>query len=451
MHIAHSSRPSFRGFWLAPTFLIACAATSSRREDSLWREARHTPTAAIDAPVDVGAPELDRDALVREVLARNPDVAAAREALRAALAAVPEAWALDDPMLAYEVAPLSIAGAAHFGQRVTIRQRVPWPGKRARAAEVALAAAEAVSAEIGIVRLELAAMASELFDERYVVERALQINTRHQVLVEEIRQSALARYTAGQAAQQDPIQAEAELAALARDRVMLEAERDQLVARMNGLLHRAPGAPLPGPPAELVLAPVPDGTSEALQDLALRERPQRDAARARIRLAEAEIAMAERERYPDVEVMASYDSMWDMPEHRWMVGAMIDVPIQRGKRRAGIARGRAERARMQLMDARLVDDIRVEVDRVHRRVVEAAALVEIQERRVLPAARDRVAAARAGFVAGQNPFMAVAEAERALREGELGLETARAELSRRRAALSRAVGLVPGLDEGRAP
>ena len=441
--------------FLTGSWLVTGCVGMQPREEALWREYRelarareaHDDAAALFA----GSAELDRTALVKGVLARNPSVAAAREGLRAALAEIPQATSLDDPMVGYELAPLSVVGDAPLGHVVSVRQKLPFPGKRRLAGEAALAAADAEAAEIGVVRLELAELASALYDDYYVVARALEINAHHRTLFEQIKKSAEAQYIAGRAAQQDPIQAEVEIAQLDRERIMLESEREQIVARLNGLLHRAPNAALPAPPAQLNAAGGATGTSAELQELALTRRPQREAARARIRRGEARRAVAEREYYPDFELMGSYNSMWDMTEHQWMVGLMVNVPIQRGRRRAAVEQAEAETAMARLEDERLVDEIRVEVDRAHRRVVEGEALVEVLVEKLVPAARAQVDAARAGFVSAQTSFLAVVEAQKNLREFELRLEMARAELSRRRAALARAVGLVPGLPEGRTP
>ncbi|HVV88673.1 MAG TPA: hypothetical protein VHE35_36765, partial [Kofleriaceae bacterium] len=101
--------------------MVGCAARAdAHRYAALWSETR-----PLAAPPSLGDAEpaladasgaLDRGALVAAVLARNPDVAAARDGLRAALAEVDRAGALDDPSLAYQVAPLSVAGDAPFGQ-----------------------------------------------------------------------------------------------------------------------------------------------------------------------------------------------------------------------------------------------------------------------------------------------------------------------------------------------
>jgi outer membrane protein TolC len=448
-------RTTLRGFvagLLTTSMAIGCAPGLGNREDALWREyrdqARATTTYADAATLFAADAPLDRAVLVSAVLARNPTVAAAREGLRGMLAEIPMATALDDPMVGYEIAPLGVVTDAPFGHVISVSQKLPFPGKRRGKGQVALARAEVEAAEIETVRLELAQMASELYDDYFVSARAREINTHHRELYEQMKRSAEIQFIAGRGAQQDPIQAEVELARLEAERITIEAERDQVVAQLNRLLHRAPEATLPPPPDELVVATAPAGTSTELQELALRQRPQREASAARIRAARGKVAVAERAFFPDFEVMGSYNSMWDMPEHRWMVGVSFEVPIQREWRRAAVEQAESETTRARFEDDRLVDEIRVDVDRAYRRVTEAQAILDVHVGRLIPAARAQLDAARAGFTSGQNSFLAVVEAQKNLRESELELVMARAELSRRRAALASVVGNVPGIPEG---
>jgi outer membrane protein TolC len=185
-------------------------------------------------------------------------------------------------------------------------------------------------------------------------------------------------------------------------------------------------------------------SAEELVKVAIRERPQRSAAEARIQTEEARARIAERAYYPDFEIMGSYDSMWDMPQHRWMVGVTIDVPIQRGKRDAELDAARARIAQASAARDRTIDDIRVDVTRAHRELEEARHVVDLYDTRLLPAARAQVDAALAGFTTGQNDFPAVISAERGLREIQLAAHRARADAWRRQSALDRAIGRMPG-------
>ena len=60
-----------------------------------------------------------------------------------------------------------------------------------------------------------------------------------------------------------------------------------------------------------------------------RDHPRQVAAAARIRARRADVAQADRAFYPDFEVMASYDSMWDLWQHRWMIGAVGEPALMR--------------------------------------------------------------------------------------------------------------------------
>ena len=431
--------------------LVGCAATisSSSQHDydvmsgALRQSDRDRAAGSARVAAAVSAAQLDRRALIEAVRVANPDVEAARQAWRAALAEVSSTGALDDPMVTYEIAPLSVASSdAPLGQRIQLRQKLRWPGKRSLAKEATNADASAMQEDLHAAQIEVAVLASQLFDDAYVNARAVELNGQHRVLVEQLKKAAAARVASGRGSMQDALEADVELGHLEHDRVMLETERVVIAARINGLLHREPAASLPPPPRELALPTAAvSGTSAAR--LAAERRPQRAAAEARVRAGESRVRLAERAYYPDLEVMASYDSMWDMPEHRWMVGVGIEVPIQRSKRDADVEAARARVAQAQAMRDRVTDDIEVEVTRGARELEETTHVVQLYETQLLPAARAQVDAAIAGFTTGQNDFPTVIAAERGLREIQLAAVRARGDVWKRQAGLDRATGQLP--------
>lgn len=436
---------------LVAAWIAGCgsAAQDTRYDAMLAELGRRAP--AHGEPF-AGDAHLERGALVEAVLARNPDIESARLAWRAALADYPVATAVDDPMASYRVAPLSVGDEeAPFGQVIELEQRFRFAGKRRLAGEVALAEAEAMRQEVESVRLDLALMASNLYDDYFLAARSLEVNRHHADLLVQMRKSAEAQYVAGRASQQDPLQADVELGNLERDRIMLEAEREATIAQLNGLLRRGPDAPLPPPAADLPPPPRLDVERSELEAVAFARRPELSAARARIRGGQAAIDLARREWVPDLSVMGAYDSMQEMPEHRWMLGVTVDIPLQRGGRRAARDQAEARTALERSRDHSLRDRIAVEVARALVSARESARVVELLERRLVPAARDQVRAALAGFASGQNAFTAVIDAEENQREVELELHAARAQLWRRMAALDRAVGRIAGTTTGEEP
>jgi outer membrane protein TolC len=77
--------------------------------------------------------------------------------------------------------------------------------------------------------------------------------------------------------------------------------------------------------------------------------------------------------------------------------------------------------------------------------------LELYRNRILPASRDRLAAARGAYEAGRLGFPEVIEAEQALRVAELDMERTVAMSHRNLTALARATGrLGAWIDEGAA-
>jgi outer membrane protein, heavy metal efflux system len=429
--------------------LGGCATTAgSARYESLSADVGHSLAPSAPARAELArATQLDRAAFVRAVLASNPSIESARQSWRAALARVRQSGSFDDPMVELELAPLSIASSkAPLGYQAMVSQRLPWFGKRSLDAAVAAAEAEAVKSDFEGARRELGMTALMLYDQYFVAQRSLDINAEHVLLMLAMRDAATAQFASGRGSAQDALQAEAELAHMEHDAVVLASQREIVVAQMNELLHRAPEQPLPPPPDSLP-APAPVAAAETqLQVEAVTHRQDIVAARQRARAAQARADRAERDGYPDLTVSTSYNSMWDMPEHRWMLGLGLNLPIFTGKRAGMADEARAMRAQFESDAARMSDAARTQVFVTLKQLKESEHVLRLFETRLLPVARERIDAARAGFITAQNPFMAVIEAERSLRSVELEYQLARAEYAGRRAELDRALGKIPGLD-----
>jgi outer membrane protein TolC len=122
----------------------------------------------------------------------------------------------------------------------------------------------------------------------------------------------------------------------------------------------------------------------------------------------------------------------------------IEIPLQRGKRRADLERARAEQAKAAAELAAVTDMLDEGRERARREIDESTEVLALYEQRLLPTTRERVDAALAGFTSGQNPFSTVVMAEHELRDVELSIERTRAELDRQLAALDRLEGRIPG-------
>ncbi len=438
---------------IAPLLAIAlcgCAVASSSRYRTLredWeRTAPSAPSADAGDELFSGMVELPRGVLVQQVLERNPSLRAARYAWRAALALYPQVTALDDPMLGGSLAPRSF-GTHRVDEAYTLElsQALPFPGKLALRGQAALGEAEAAQRDFSAVRLRLALMTSLLYDDYYVAARSLEVNTQHIELLESFQQIATTRYEAGQAAQQDPIQAEVELTHALHDRVVLEAQRRIVAEQINALLHRSSRAPLPPPPAHAALPTADERALDPLVAQAFERRPELAAAAARVNAGQARADLARREYWPDFTVSGGYDRFWEESELRPSVGLAMNVPLQLPRRSAAVEEADARLEQMRSERAALEDEVRLDVERGAARYAEAHHVLHLIGDRQLPASRDQVDAARTGFESGRNSFLALIDAQRNLRSVELAYQQALADVSRRRAELDRAIGEIPGV------
>jgi outer membrane protein TolC len=449
---ASRAHRALRCAWLGCLALLACATHQDGYRDLELELERSRPPGVPEAdPSDgagffEGARELDRGLVVRRVLERNPNLRAAHYAWTAALERYPQASALEDPVLGYSLAPRSLdSSEVDPGQRFDLSQRLPFPGKLRLRGSAALAEAEVSAHEFAALRVQLAALASTAFDDYYVAVRAIEINADHANLLRVLSRSALARYQTGAGSQQDPLQAETELARLAQQQLDLFDELARTRAALNTLLHRSPEAFLPDPPARLELTALPAGADAipAGDEEELGSRPDLAAARARLRARDAERGVARREFLPDLTLMGSYDRFWEESELRSIVGVEIELPLQLDRRRAELreAEARVEQARSEL-SAR-TDSALHEVLRARQALERARKLRALYDERLLPTARDRVQAARAGFETNRNSFSDLIDAEHELRDLRFGAEQALADESRRRAQLLAALGRLP--------
>lgn len=393
---------------------------------------------------------LDRNELIRAVLNRNPSIESSRQAWQTAVYRYPQVIALDDPMMAYAFAPESIGNKTfngqplRFGQTIELSQKFQFPGKRSLQGKITLTDAQKMQGDFESVKLELALTASTFFDDYYLIGKALEVNARHLMLLQDSKASAESRYATGSSSQSELLQVELEIEQMLHEKVTLESQRKILIAKINGLLHRKPEVPLPRPPTELPIYLFNPGLTECLQEEAIQSRPDLVAIRAQIEGSRAAIRLAELQNYPDFELKASYDTLWDQPEYRPMVGIAINIPfIQQEKRNAAIREATSNYKRLESEYAVLADKIRVEVEEALQGIIQNQRLIQLWKEKGIPLAEDKLVSTLATFESGQGNLITVLDTDRNLRSIELRFYSALAGFWTQRAQLNRALGRYP--------
>ncbi|HLA85294.1 MAG TPA: TolC family protein [Thermoguttaceae bacterium] len=382
--------------------------------------------------------ELSVEQLVAEVQVRNPSLQAVSAAWRAAAERYPQAVSLDDPMFTSMIGPRGVGTEDGGGWMVAASQKLPWSGKRALRGSAASAETDAMKGDIGDTRLRLAEATRTAFYDYYLACRQIEVNASTHKIVGQFRETAWNKYQVNQTTQQDVLQADVELAMLESRHTELARDGQVAVARINTLLHRAPDHPLPPPPAGVSLPDLPP-TADVLQQSAAESRPDLFAQLARVRTEEANLALACREYYPDLNLVAKYDGF--MPEAmRPQVGVEVNVPLGRARRSAAAREASHRVAQRRAEYQNLLDQVRYEVQSGYDRANQGRRVVRLYEEKILPAARRSLESAQANYTTGTLDFLRLLDAERQLNTQQEMYYQAIADYHRRLAELDRAVG-----------
>ena len=248
----------------------------------------------------------------------------------------------------------------------------------------------------------------------------------------------MAMQQVSQTTQQDVLQADVELATLESRRTELTRDEQVAVARINTLLHREASHPLPPPPAKVAL---PDSlpAADSLQQTAAESRPDLYALQSRVRAEQANLALACKEYYPDVDLVARYDAF--MPENmRPAVGMDVNIPIRYARRSAAVCEAQNRVAQRSAEYQDRLDQVRYEVQSGLDRATQSGRVVHLYEEKILPAAQRSLDSALANYTSGKLDFLRLLDAERQLYAQREMYYQSIAEYHRRLAELERAVG-----------
>jgi outer membrane protein, heavy metal efflux system len=384
-----------------------------------------------------GQSELDLEQLKREVQSRNPTLQAMISAWRAAAERYPQEISLDDPMFGYM---LGVSGLGpEGGYMVEASQKIPWFGKRQLRGEKADYEARAASRDVEEVRLMLAEATANAYLDYYLARLDLNLNAANVELLREFRQIAQVRYEANQVTQQDVLQANIELADSEGRQVELTRQERVAVARINTLMHRGADFRLP-PPVEKMAQPKTLPPVEVLRETALCHRPDLSAEAARIKVEEANVALASKEFYPDFEVVAKYDAFMTPDDMRPQVGMNVNVPLWRDKRQAAWREATAKLQQHRAAYAEKADKARYEVQSSYAMLIESQQLLQLYGEKILPSAEENAQSARANYTAGKVDFLRLIEAQRQTYREQERYYLALSDYHRRLAEMNRVVG-----------
>jgi cobalt-zinc-cadmium efflux system outer membrane protein len=387
--------------------------------------------AAEPSPLPVGLPLLDDPvlrSLVGEAMEHRPELAQARAQIRAEQERVPQASTLPDPTLAIGIQNDGFGGI-QIGKMETsfvsimASQTIPWAGKRGLRGDVVGLGKREAEVDLQRALLSLAADVERAYVDLLWVRDRIRLLAKLESLWTQSEAISRVRYESGETAQSDLLRAQLQRNRLRQQRWEIEAEEQRRIA----VLNRLRGRPLTEPIA----------TTRGLSDLPDPELPDPDqAAHAALagspelkravlagEQADRRVALASRERWPDVTVSAGIMPRGSNFPLMWQAGVAINLPVwsaQKQARAMAENRARGESARdgaeaiRQLLGQRVHERLAVlgaliEANRLYRSglLVQSEATVSstLAQYRVGRVAFASVLEALAGYLSDLNGFL----------------------------------------------
>jgi outer membrane protein TolC len=243
------------------------------------------------------------------------------------------AGALDDPkgwigITNVPVKSWSFREEDMTGKEVGLSQMIPYPGKLRLRTDVAVREKEQTEFDLQEMRNMLRAEIKMAYAELTHVRRQIEDTRRNREILKEVVAISQEMYAVGKVTQADVHRGQVEFEKMREMLLVLENREKVLSIRLNTLAALPPDQPVPvlEHQHEFILPFRPEELESAYKE----DRPARKSLEARILRAEASIAMARRESYPDFEVSASYmqrDAMPDGTRRPDMFSSMLSVNL----------------------------------------------------------------------------------------------------------------------------
>jgi outer membrane protein TolC len=226
-----------------------------------WR-AELQPALADDAATSL-AKATTLNQAVRLALERNPEAQAAHQRWRAAIATIPQAASLPDPMIEGGVTLSEPMAGLDRGWTFGIRQELPWWRKLWARGRAAGADAEIAQLQFEIALRNLVIDVKDSCYELYYLDRAVEITRAIENLLINQGMIAYGELKTGRTQISEAFRAESEAAQLAYQRLLLEDRRAAEAERLRGLLNLPPGTAI-GPVGGAPVYPVSENLTELM-------------------------------------------------------------------------------------------------------------------------------------------------------------------------------------------
>ncbi|KUG22321.1 heavy metal rnd efflux outer membrane protein, czcc family [hydrocarbon metagenome] len=385
--------------------------------------------------------------LIAEALKNSPEIKASQAGIEAARLRITQAGSLPDPMI--------MAGYQNEGfdsytygdmegsqWMFSASQQFLFPGKRSLKRERTKRDAESLEAMHEQLKLKTTARVKELYYDLFLAYKNIDLLKEKGDLIIRMESLALVRYAAGTAMQQDVIMTQTEKYMLLEKEEMGQQKIQSLEAMLKAFVGRHQGDSLPRP-SEPAYQPFTLDINDAVK-LAMQNSPELKSRQKMLEAANAKVAMAKKEYYPDFALSGGYyNRSGDFPD-MWAATVTFNLPVYFQSKqkpaemeaKAILSQAGQELAATQLMiEAALRDN--------YAMLRSAERLMEIYKDGILPKTRQDIEQALTGYSAGRGETVNILSRLKTLLDYELLYWS---QLVEREKAVARVQAITAGLN-----
>ncbi len=295
---------------------------------------------------------------------------------------------------------------------VKLSQEIPLGGKWRQRQQIAAAGLERTQWDVQNAQRELVKEVKETFYRLLFLEEKRAFADQALELAQQLLHLAEERYRVGESAQLDVNLARVEGQNVQRQRLEVLSQLTQARATLNRLLGRPPEASMTL--SGTLDAPVPPLDVEQLRQQALQQRPDLRSRNAAVEAALGEVALAQAQRVPDVEVAFIFEREDTGADVRQTFGGGLGLPLPLWNRNAGgIAAAQARTRVAELERIALQQVVTTEVANTVTELQRLQASLQLFHETILPQSRENLVLLRQAFAAGEVGIVPLVTEQRA--------------------------------------
>ena len=392
-------------------------------------------------------PVLSLGPLIEEGVQNNPEILASRQKWQAYKERVPQAGALEDPMVGFGVVNLptnfSFRDEDMTMKEFSISQKIPFPGKRSLMKGMAVKEAEAVSSEVEETINRIVKEIKIAYYDLSHIYRAIEVTERNKKLLEDLARIAETRYSVGEGIQLDLLKAQVEVSKMVDELIMLNQKEKALEARLKALLNRPPATPM-GSPEEVQFRKLPF-SHEELYTMALESNPTLQAMKKMVEAKEKAHTLAKWEYLPDFNFIFAYGQRDNSPtmERRDMLTGMVEVNIPLyfyWKQSRKVSEARAEALSLEARYQAMRNEIQYMISDMTSMIARGERQLELYQTGIIPQASLQINSAMSAYRVNKANFMTLLDSQMTLYKYELEYHQALTEYEKNVANLEAVVG-----------